>query len=447
MGRPTPRTASSALQAVKLSERAHDICGALSKGLRQRAALARPLLSDPEILFLDEPTTGLDPATTRDVHELIDGLRRRGVTIFLTTHRLEEAERLCDRVAILNTTLRTIGRPDELRNQLFTRTLHVRTLAPLLEPGRVFAGVSDVDGWQADGPGSYTLTVADPLVAAPGRHPGPRGGRCRRGVDQRVTSLPRRRVPPARRPGEGDRGHMKLRSRPVRAICRKELREYRRTGSIVVAMLVIPLVFAINPLVAVFSLSASDASSLNHSHALLYLLGIPALVPSVIAAYAVVGERRQGTLEPVLTTPIRAEEFLLGKALAALAPSLVVSYVVYGFVLVLIDVFAKSGVAAALVKPPALLAQILFTPLLAGWSIWIAMAISTRTSDPRTTQQLALLAGLPSVAVTTLLAYGVIPATIGIALVSAAVLLILNRLGWRMVSALFDRERLVASTS
>ena len=115
------------LRAVNLVDRAADPCGALSKGLRQRVALARALLNDPQILFLDEPTSGLDPVAARDVHMLIDDLRRRGVTIFLTTHRLEEAERLCDRVAILNTTLRTIGRPDELRDRLFRKTLTVRT--------------------------------------------------------------------------------------------------------------------------------------------------------------------------------------------------------------------------------------------------------------------------------------------------------------------------------
>src|ERR1700749_1302463 len=126
-----------ALEAVNLTERAHDPCGTLSKGLRQRVALARALLSDPAVLFLDEPTAGLDPAAMRDVHELIAALGRSGVTIFLTTHRLEEAERLCDRVAILNTTLRTIGRPDELRDRLFARTLTVRTAAPLAAPEAV----------------------------------------------------------------------------------------------------------------------------------------------------------------------------------------------------------------------------------------------------------------------------------------------------------------------
>jgi len=156
-----------ALQAVHLADRPHEACGSLSKGLRQRVALARALLSDPEVLFLDEPTSGLDPVAARDVHELIDGLRQRGVTIFLTTHRLEEAERLCDRVAILNTTLRAIGRPDELRERLFAQTLTVRTRVPLPAPDRVFGGLPAVDGWRQDGPAVYVLAVSDAAVAAP----------------------------------------------------------------------------------------------------------------------------------------------------------------------------------------------------------------------------------------------------------------------------------------
>jgi ABC-2 type transport system ATP-binding protein len=155
-----------ALAAVNLTGRANDPCGSLSKGLRQRVALARALLSDPAILFLDEPTAGLDPVASREVHELIDGLRERGVTVFLTTHRLEEAERLCDRVAILNTKLRTIGRPDELRDRLFTKSLVVRTAAPLASPEAVFA-VAGVDGWRADDTTGYVLNVSDARVAAP----------------------------------------------------------------------------------------------------------------------------------------------------------------------------------------------------------------------------------------------------------------------------------------
>jgi ABC-2 type transport system ATP-binding protein len=156
-----------ALRAVNLADRARDACGSLSKGLRQRVALARALMSDPEVLFLDEPTSGLDPVAARDVHELIDELRQRGVTIFLTTHRLEEAERLCDRVAILNTTLRTIGRPDELRDRFFSKSLMARTLAPLPDPGGVFNGLPAVDGWQQDGARDYLIAISDPDIAAP----------------------------------------------------------------------------------------------------------------------------------------------------------------------------------------------------------------------------------------------------------------------------------------
>ena len=156
-----------ALRAVNLTDRANDLCRSLSKGLRQRAALARALLNDPAVLFLDEPTSGLDPVATREVHELIAALKDHGVTIFLTTHRLEEAERLCHRVAILNTRLQLIGRPDDLREQLFTRSLEVRTRASLDDPGRLFGGLTGVERWERKPSGSYELTVADPNTAAP----------------------------------------------------------------------------------------------------------------------------------------------------------------------------------------------------------------------------------------------------------------------------------------
>src|SRR4051794_13806477 len=201
---------------------------------------------------------------------------------------------------------------------------------------------------------------------------------------------------------------MRLNIRHVRAIVRKELREFRRNRNIAVGMAVVPVVFCIQPLVAVFTLDPQASAALGGEHVLLYMLGIPALVPSFVAAYSVVGERQQGTLEPVLTTPIRREELLLGKAVAALLPSLAVAYVVYGAFLACVEIFAAPAVVSALVRPADLLAQLVFTPLLAGWSIWVAVLISTRSNDIRVAQQFAMLASLPSIAVTTLIAVNVI---------------------------------------
>ena len=238
----------------------------------------------------------------------------------------------------------------------------------------------------------------------------------------------------------------RLSARRVRAIVRKELREYRRHGSVVVAAAIFPLIFLIQPIVVVFVTSGTTAARLSGWHLLLYMLAIPVLTPAVFAAYSVAGERQQGSLEPILATPIQREEFLLAKALAALVPSVAVAYAVYAVFLGSVLLFAQPDLAAAILRPSDIVAQVLLTPLLAGWSIWVGIAISTRSSDVRVAQQLSLLCDVPVVLLTSLIAFGVIQLTPALAVVFVALLVVADVQGWRVVAPMFDRERLVSGT-
>src|SRR3954470_12602407 len=139
--------------------------------------------------------------------------------------------------------------------------------------------------------------------------------------------------------------------RRIRSIVRKEFREYRRNRSIVVSMAIFPLIFLIQPVILVNRLSASTSDALAQTHILLYMLAIPVLTPAMLAAYAVAGERAQGSLEPILTSPIRREEFLIGKALAVLVPSIFVAYVVFAAFVAWTLVATEPGVASAILKP------------------------------------------------------------------------------------------------
>src|ERR1700674_2102899 len=129
-------------------------------------------------------------------------------------------------------------------------------------------------------------------------------------------------------------------------------------------MAMLPLIFVALPIIEIFTITIpksvpSAKLDTRIGLSLLYMLLIPALVPSVLAAYSVVGEREQGTLEPVLTTPIRSEEFLLGKALAALVPTLGIAYSVFGIFLACVALFANPVVASAVFESSHVLVQLL----------------------------------------------------------------------------------------
>ena len=121
------------LRLLDLWERRDDKVGGFSKGMRQKLAIARALLHEPEIIFLDEPTAGLDPQAARVVLDFIKALRAEGRTIFLTTHNLPEADELCDLIGVFRTRLLRLGTPAQLRMQVVGDAAHwletVRTLS------------------------------------------------------------------------------------------------------------------------------------------------------------------------------------------------------------------------------------------------------------------------------------------------------------------------------
>ena len=230
----------------------------------------------------------------------------------------------------------------------------------------------------------------------------------------------------------------------VRVVVRKELRDYRRKRSIVATMAVLPAVFLIQPTLTIFLAPAATTSNKVFKLPLLFLLLIPVIMPSTLAAYAVVGEREQGTLEPLLTTPIRTQEFILGKAAAVMIPTLALSYTVFALFLAVVRIFAKPAISAGVFhQGPMLLALVLFTPLLAGWAVVIGMAVSVRASELRVAQQLGTLASFPPLGAVVLLVTGVIEPTFTVALAIAAALFAIDVRALRIVSHMFDRERLI----
>ncbi|HEX5109427.1 MAG TPA: ABC transporter ATP-binding protein [Vicinamibacterales bacterium] len=131
-GLPAPSSAVDAsLTLFELRERAGEPCVQLSKGLKQRVALARTLLHDPQVVLLDEPTSGLDPESARDVRRLIVRLRDEHRAVLISTHNLDEAERVADRVAVLRTRLIATGTPEALRSRLFGRRVRIELRADL----------------------------------------------------------------------------------------------------------------------------------------------------------------------------------------------------------------------------------------------------------------------------------------------------------------------------
>ena len=150
------------LERMGLGDRARDKVGTFSKGMKQRLALARVLLHAPLILFLDEPTAGLDPEAARDLRELIVSLRKEGAAVLLSTHNLTEAEELCDRIAVIRTQLVAVDTPRALRERQFVRRLRVRLAAGAEECLAALRSEAFVRDVRKEGDDLLSVLLVDP---------------------------------------------------------------------------------------------------------------------------------------------------------------------------------------------------------------------------------------------------------------------------------------------
>ena len=239
---------------------------------------------------------------------------------------------------------------------------------------------------------------------------------------------------------------MSMSATRVSAVIGKELAEFRRNRLIIITASILPVIFLVEPTVDILTIKASASSATLDKRVELSLflpLLVPVLLPAILSAYSVVGEREQGTLEPVLTTPISRVELLLGKAAAIFMPAAVLGYLIFGVFVAITQLTAASPVAAAVLHAPQLPAALVFIPLLAAWAIWVGLAISARVSDTRVAQQLSVLGSLPPVALAALMQFQVISPTFDLAAALAGGLLAIDCAACFVVARLFDRERLI----
>ncbi|MCU0522534.1 MAG: ABC transporter ATP-binding protein [Anaerolineae bacterium] len=154
------------LTLLGLWERRHEPVGGFSKGMQQKLAIARALLHEPPVVFLDEPTSALDPEAARVVRDFIETLKGQGRTIFLCTHNLDEADRLCDRVAVIKQRLVRVDTPEALRQGLYGKSVLVRLQHPVAGLQSLVAGLPFVRG-ASDMPEGLRVSLDNPEADNP----------------------------------------------------------------------------------------------------------------------------------------------------------------------------------------------------------------------------------------------------------------------------------------
>ena len=166
------------LRLLGLWERREEPVAIFSKGMKQKIAIARALVHDPLVLFLDEPTAGLDPESAKTVRDFILQLKEEKRTIFLNTHNLDEAERICDRIGIIKTKLIALGTPDELRSKLWKRRTAIHLVKAEENTIKAVRNIKEIENLQVfensiicevDDPETVNPLIVEAVVAAGGK--------------------------------------------------------------------------------------------------------------------------------------------------------------------------------------------------------------------------------------------------------------------------------------
>ncbi|MGE3076484.1 MAG: ABC transporter permease subunit [Dehalococcoidia bacterium] len=236
---------------------------------------------------------------------------------------------------------------------------------------------------------------------------------------------------------------------PVRALVRKELREFRHHRMIVITATILPIAFLILPIANLIffdperSVGGADFAV---GQAMFCFFLSPVIIPATMSAYAVIGERDQGTLEPLLTLPLTDSQFLGGKVLAVAIPTVAASFAIY-FAYMAFVVAVISGP----VREPVLdwtwpFGFVLLTPALALFSTLVGMTFSARAKDIRVAEHLSGLILLPAMLPVMLVVTRTIPATLVTWIVFVAAVGAIDFVLWRLALRAFDRERAIAAT-
>jgi ABC-2 type transport system permease protein len=235
---------------------------------------------------------------------------------------------------------------------------------------------------------------------------------------------------------------------PVRALVRKEWREFRHHRMILMTATMLPMAFLVLPILNLVFYSEARAPggvNLAVGQAMFCFFLMPVIVPATMAAYAVVGERDQGTLEPLLTLPMSNRQFLAGKALAILGPALAMSLGIYAAYMAVVAVGVHSEVRDSALDWTWAMGMVTVAPLLALFSTLIGVTFSARAKDVRVAEHLSGLVLLPSMLPVLLVVTRTIPATPVTWLVFASVVAVIDLLLWRGALRGFDRERAIST--